>query len=69
MNRAELIPKYTVAIFPLGNHWFAAGYLTVIPYKPFAMQAQISANIVNLRFSQVSAAIPFAAVPTTLTAE
>jgi hypothetical protein len=69
MNRAELIPKYAVAIFTLGNHWLAAGYLTVIPYKPFAIQAQISANIDNLRFGQVGAAIPFTAVPTTLAAE
>jgi len=69
MNGTELIPKYAIAFFPLRNQWFVAGYPAVVPYKQFAIQAQVPANIVNFRFSQVGAAIPFAAVSATLTAE
>lgn len=63
MNRALLIPKYTITVFSLGNQRLASGHLTVAPHKSFAIQAQIATDIVNLRLGNIGAAKAVAALP------
>ena len=66
MNRAQLIPEYTIPVFSLSNQRFAAGHLAVTAHKSFAIQPQIPADPVNLSFGDIGAAIPPAALPAIL---
>jgi hypothetical protein len=66
MNRTLLIPEYTITVLSLGNQRLASGHLTVAPHKSFAIQAQVATDIVNLRLSDIGAAIAFAALPAIL---
>ena len=63
MNRTLLIPEYTIPVFSLGNQRLASGHLTEAPNKTFTIQAQMAADIVNLRLGDIGAAIAVAALP------
>jgi hypothetical protein len=66
MNRAQLIPEYTITVFCLSNNRFASGHLTVALYKSFTIQPQIPTDILDLRLGYIGATISFTALPAIL---
>ena len=62
MNRTQLIPEYTIAVFSLGNQRLASGHLTEAPHKSLTIQTQIATDIVNFSLGDIGAAIAAAAL-------
>lgn len=65
MNAAQLIPKYTITVCPLGNQGSVTRHLAVTFEKCVVSQTQIPADNIDLAFGDIGAAIPFAAIPAT----